>query len=149
LSNQGNNQGCNGYLGYCVTADTTFTPADFNGDGRADLLLHGSTGDGQWYGIANSLGTKFAGPSTDYHGCGGMYGYCVTADTQFIAGDSDGDNQADVFLHGSTGNGAWYGTSLTAHAGALNADSGAESAVPDLLIKVTGAMGGATAVGYT
>ncbi|MBK7078323.1 MAG: VCBS repeat-containing protein [Myxococcales bacterium] len=89
-------------------------PADYNGDGKTDIYLHGSTAQHAEY-MFLSNGTGFYSSGWTIAAGSGWYGF------QILPGDYNGDGAADIYLHGGS---AGFGESLYLSTGSGFAHSG-------------------------
>ncbi|QSQ14190.1 FG-GAP repeat domain-containing protein [Myxococcus landrumensis] len=87
-------------MGWCTHQGAQLFSADFNGDGRSDLLCHDSrVGNGDKFIAFARPGGRFVG--TDWYRA---LGWCHHAGSQLHVGDFNGDGRADLLCH-DTGNG--------------------------------------------
>ncbi len=108
--------GGSGLNGWCAHATAQLHLADFNGDGRADLLCH-DTGNGyKWI--------AYTGPGGQLAGSGGWQadmGWCYGSG-QLRLGDFNADGRADLLCHEPSNGYKWF--AYTNSAGQLGGAGG-------------------------
>ena len=77
----------------CSEARSSIHIADFNGDGRDDILCHYN------YGNIKINFADFEGNFKPYSWWTAQYNFCYRDDEFFFVGDFDGDNHSDMFCH--------------------------------------------------
>jgi len=80
-------------MGWCNHNGASVHIADFNGDGRDDMLCHDGSGR-KWISYATVQGNFNGG--TGFHQ---SMNWCHHSKAQFFVGDFDGDNHSDMLCH--------------------------------------------------
>ena len=80
-------------LSWCNHGSANLKLADFNGDGRTDMLCHDTSTGHKWIAYATGSGT-FTGTNWE----AGL-GWCNHPSAQLHVGDFNGDQRADMLCH--------------------------------------------------
>ncbi|WP_158502150.1 FG-GAP-like repeat-containing protein [Vitiosangium sp. GDMCC 1.1324] len=83
-------------MGWCRQPDDTFSTADFNGDGRADMHCHNRATGTHWLAYANASG-QFPGTSWERR-----LDWCLGANDRLHLGDFNRDGRTDLLCHNSS-----------------------------------------------